>query len=669
MRYANPVRRETFNRLIRLTGGPMWWLIRLFAFYTHALGHHARARTHMIRFQPSFYRRATALKMMIAAALFASLLGTGAGRTFGQDVAAPPRSPSDRELFGMVIRDPFYEYNTDPVNFHEAPNRTALERQAMELHGAGVKWIRMEFFADFDGSVQPGEINWAKYDWFINELAPKYDLKVLALLNVGMVSYDGKSVRTVAFNDPPDGGGSDPNDGSNHFIRVFTGRAQAIAAHYGTAISAYEIINEPNISYDMWVDSHNGGAEIKPERYAALLTSAYRAVKNVNSQAEVITGGMLIGSPPEGQDHDQFDYLYQLYVSRWVDQYRTGGFASRPGWSSVPWDGVAVHPYFLDASKLFPLLRDFARKLRDRGDLHSRLWITEVGAEASPPGNPLDKPTDAEIQQANYLRSVYAGILADSELHNIVAHVFWFKYEDFVPGNYTANYGLVRLLETPDGKDYSPSGRVWVHKLAYKVYQELANGYTTTQPMDPSDVTASNPRYFAETGQVVAPQFATYWQDKGGIGRFGYPISRPVIAHGILSQFFERAVFEYHPEYQDTGNEVLLRLVGNEYTQDRIFQKADETTVAPDHFYFPQTGHSLGGAFLAYWQSNGGLAIYGYPISEEMTEISPTDGQPYAVQYFERNRFEFHPEAAGTPYMVQLGLLGANLLQQDRWWR
>ena len=38
-------------------------------------------------------------------------------------------------------------------------------------------------------------------------------------------------------------------------------------------------------------------------------------------------------------------------------------------------------------------------------------------------------------------------------------------------------------------------------------------------------------------------------------------------------------------------------------------------------------------------------------------------------EYFERNRFEYHPEAAGTPYEVQLGLLGASLLHEDLWWR
>jgi hypothetical protein len=73
--------------------------------------------------------------------------------------------------------------------------------------------------------------------------------------------------------------------------------------------------------------------------------------------------------------------------------------------------------------------------------------------------------------------------------------------------------------------------------------------------------------------------------------------------------------------------------------------------------------------FLRFWQQTGGLEVYGYPISEEVTEVSPTDGRLYTVQYFERNRFEYHPEHAGTRYEVMLGLLGANLLKTNTWWR
>ncbi|HEY0071803.1 MAG TPA: hypothetical protein VGE04_17730 [Chloroflexia bacterium] len=576
---------------------------------------------------------------------------------------------TDGEIFGMVARDPFYEFNTDPVIFPNQPNKMALERQAAELASAGVRWVRMEFFADYDGSVRPGEINWDKYDWFIRELAPKYNLKVLALLNVGMVAYNGETLRTLAFNDPADGGGSDPTDGSNHFIRVFTGRAQTIAARYGTDIDAYEIINEPNISFDLWLDSGHGSAEIKPERYAALIFSAYRAIKNVNPVAQVIVGGIMIGSPPEGQDHDQFDYLFQLYVSRWTDKYRADDFSSRPGWNVVPWDGVALHPYFLGTPELFQLLREFGRKLRDRGDGRSKLWITEIGAQAVPPANRGDAPTVEEIKQANYLRSLYTGILKDWELRSIVPHVFWFKYEDFVPGNYTHNYGLVRLMENDKRDGYSPSGAVAIHKLAYRTYQEIARGGAITDKVDEVQVLGDDQLYFSETGQVIAPHFVDYWRDHGGLELFGYPISRPVPLNGYLSQFFERAIFEYHPENAGTPYEVQLRLLGNEFTQGRTFDKADPLALSPYSFYFPETGHSLGGAFLKHWQENGAMSVYGYPISEEITEVSPTDGQPYLVQYFERNRFEYHPEAAGTRFEVQLGLLGANMLKLDLWWR
>jgi hypothetical protein len=232
----------------------------------------------MVRLIPNIVRRATRLKavrILVTLVLALSALGAPTRPDLGRGLrwqgapiayAAPLRSPEDKDLFGMVIRDPFYEYNTDPVNYPNALNRTALERQAADLEAAGVKWVRMEFFADYDGSVDRGEINWAKYDWYINELAPKHGLKVMGLLNVGMVSFEGKPVRTIAFNYPPDGAGGDPYDGSNHFSRVFAGRAQSIAAHYGPAISAYEIINEPNINNDLWVDSHNSGAEIHPER-------------------------------------------------------------------------------------------------------------------------------------------------------------------------------------------------------------------------------------------------------------------------------------------------------------------------------------------------------------------------------------------------------------------
>ena len=76
---------------------------------------------------------------------------------------------------------------------------------------------------------------------------------------------------------------------------------------------------------------------------------------------------------------------------------------------------------------------------------------------------------------------------------------------------------------------------------------------------------------------------------------------------------------------------------------------------------FPETGKCAKGRFLQYWQQNGGLAQQGFPITDEFDEVNPTDGKTYKTQYFERARFEYHPENA-APYDVLLGLLGREQL-------
>ena len=67
------------------------------------------------------------------------------------------------------------------------------------------------------------------------------------------------------------------------------------------------------------------------------------------------------------------------------------------------------------------------------------------------------------------------------------------------------------------------------------------------------------------------------------------------------------------------------------------------------------------GRFFDYWQAHGGLAQQGLPLSDEFDEVNPTDGKTYRVQYFERARFEYHPENQ-APYDVLLGLLGREQL-------
>ena len=174
-----------------------------------------------------------------------------------------------------------------------------------------------------------------------------------------------------------------------------------------------------------------------------------------------------------------------------------------------------------------------------------------------------------------------------------------------------------------------------------------------------------NPYLFPQTGKTIGGKFRAYWQSHGGLAQQGYPISNEFQEVSALDgktytvQYFERAVMELHPE-NAAPNDVLLSQLGTfRFKQKYPNGPANERPSTDNPTIFPETGKSVGGKFLAYWQSHGGLAQQGYPISDEFQEQSALDGKTYTVQYFERAEFELHPENAGTPYEVELSQLGS----------
>src|SRR3954447_3764565 len=85
-------------------------------------------------------------------------------------------------------------------------------------------------------------------------------------------------------------------------------------------------------------------------------------------------------------------------------------------------------------------------------------------------------------------------------------------------------------------------------------------------------------------------------------------------------------------------------------------------------YTFKETGITVSGDFWTTWQGGrsytDSLFINGLPITAVRDEVSPTDGKSYKTQWFERARFEAHPENT-APNNVLLGLLG-NAAAQSR---
>jgi peptide/nickel transport system substrate-binding protein len=183
---------------------------------------------------------------------------------------------------------------------------------------------------------------------------------------------------------------------------------------------------------------------------------------------------------------------------------------------------------------------------------------------------------------------------------------------------------------------------------------------------------------------VVSGRFLEVWNAQGSeqnnVYVNGLPITdaRSEIAtengKAYSTQWFERARYEAHPENK-APYDVLLGRLGATLSEGRPSidpatgkprNAADQPFVGIDKpadangttkVWFPETKHSVSGKILEYWNKYGGLQQFGFPLSEQFQEISATDGKTYTVQYFERNRFELHPEKQ-APYEVELGLLG-----------
>jgi hypothetical protein len=178
-------------------------------------------------------------------------------------------------------------------------------------------------------------------------------------------------------------------------------------------------------------------------------------------------------------------------------------------------------------------------------------------------------------------------------------------------------------------------------------------------------------RCFSETGYCVSGKILAYWEQNGGLPIFGYPIGdlhEEAVEPGPNSwsgpvQWFQRDRLEDH---SNQGLGVLAGRLGalqyESLTVGLIVPRQDPVSgPAPGCRFFPETGHNMCGPFRAYWERNGGLVRFGYPMSEPF-ELTSGDWRG-TVQYFERRRMELHSELAGTP--ILLGLLGKEISQGE----
>jgi pimeloyl-ACP methyl ester carboxylesterase len=185
-------------------------------------------------------------------------------------------------------------------------------------------------------------------------------------------------------------------------------------------------------------------------------------------------------------------------------------------------------------------------------------------------------------------------------------------------------------------------------------------------------------RCFDETGFCISGRMAEFWEEHGGLPIFGFPIS-PLLTTTVEGrqrqvQWFERTRLELAPENQRPFD-VLLGRMGAEALKSTGSdpQNQPRETARDECRFFSETGQNVCGAFLAAWQAQGlefdgqagasaaeSLALFGLPLGPPQPS-QREDGTLINVQWFERARFEQHPDQP----QILFGLLGNTLRRSD----
>jgi len=149
------------------------------------------------------------------------------------------------------------------------------------------------------------------------------------------------------------------------------------------------------------------------------------------------------------------------------------------------------------------------------------------------------------------------------------------------------------------------------------------------------DATKIGGRYFAQTGHNLREPFLGTWKRFGDLTTFGMPIAEERFVEGVgIGQTFEKLTLIYDPGVAAPFDFQSQHLPGDVVRANAPASARKQVSGASgnDGEFFPQSGHTISGAFLSFWRKNGDLSILGLPLSEAYED----EETGLKVQVFER---------------------------------
>lgn len=367
------------------------------------------------------------------------LPGYGGHRTPGwRSQGTVESSPS----FGPIVRE-----QSKRANFRRGyalgsllTNTDLSNQQVVDLLVDGganaVRFAVSMAYGGFSSGTAGGSINWAES--FTATHDDFYERATAAGLRCMPVVYGATAYMT--------GGTPSPTTAPSSGQRADWAARVAQIAERWSDLDAIEIWNEPN----------HPAAWGTPDAasFAALLAATYSAVKAVNADLPVISGGVsaVLEPPPDGGYISAYQFVASLLAAGGADYL----------------DGIGVHPYpsanSTVASGLFLTILNGVRYAQLLAGDTTPLWVTELGASTGPGSAPVGAYVAREEQQAVTLQ-YHAGICEQQpDVQGFFAHML--TSADFhTPFSYEEGFEVVT--------------RGGVEKRAYAALRRQWKGTTT----------------------------------------------------------------------------------------------------------------------------------------------------------------------------------------------
>lgn len=243
-------------------------------------------------------------------------------------------------------------------------------------------------------------------------------------------------------------------------------------------------------------------------------------------------------------------------------------------------------------------------------------------------------PNHDGYSQPRDIRLIVHHISDDRDIHRVLRY---FSSAGTASSNYVvALDGTIYEVVPPESAPWT-NGPVQAPDLSNPIVAAIAaRSKPNANPYSLTIEYIGKPQDSLTPEQIASGQRLVAWAS----GEYDLPIDR---THNVGHYQIDSIERWYCPTFSDAEWSALLD------GARALASGADPMRV------FPETGHGIGGGFRWFWEHNGGLPIFGYPLTDELQE----DGR--TVQYFERAVFEYHPENS-DPWKVLLRRIGAEAL-------